>query len=306
MNFADKQKRRILYSHVRIGEEGCELLDYMTNHFSRFDRAGWQEQIRQKNVVVNDLPCPPEHILKRHDRVSFFPGELPEPGAALHYKTVYADKDILVFDKPADLCVHPTGPFYRHTLWNLAGQDYGEVHFVSRLDRETSGLILAARNKASAAKLEAMRSQIRKEYQALVIGRFTGAYRAKGFLIPDPESSIAKKKKFIPEGDGESCDTELYEIRQIPPDMTLVRAVLHTGRRHQIRATLYSLGYPLAGDKLYGPDETLYNKIRTQSFTEADKRLLRYDRQCLHASFLAFPHPQTGEELYFESPPDFC
>ena len=100
----------------------------------------------------------------------------------------------------------------------------------------------------------------------------------------------------------ETAVTELLEESHVPPDMTLVRAVLGTGRQHQVRATLHSLGFPLVGDKLYGPDERLFLKIKSQTLTDADRALLRFGRQALHAAVLEFRHPFTGELLHFESP----
>ena len=88
----------------------------------------------------------------------------------------------------------------------------------------------------------------------------------------------------------------------MPPDLTLVRAILGTGRQHQVRATLFSLGFPLAGDKLYGPDERLFLKIKTQDLSADEFAKLRFGRQALHAAVLEFRHPFTGELLRFESP----
>ena len=100
----------------------------------------------------------------------------------------------------------------------------------------------------------------------------------------------------------ETAVTDLAEVSHVPPDMTLVRAILGTGRQHQVRATLLSIGFPLAGDKLYGPDERLFLKIKPQTLTDADRALLRFSRQALHAAVLEFRHPFTGETIRCESP----
>ncbi len=160
-----------------------------------------------------------------------------------------------------------------------------------------------------AAKLDARVCPMRKEYLVLVIGDFAGPVRARGRLAPDPESGVAKKKVFLPDdaAAGPDCaDTELVPVRKVGPDMTLVRALLHTGRQHQIRATLCSLGFPVVGDKLYGPDARLFLKIREQSFTDADRKLLRMPHQALHAARLGFVHPRTGEMLDLRSEPDWA
>ncbi len=309
MDFADRLTRRQLYSHVLHNEAGLCLLDYLCRRYPRHDRDGWYNAILERQVEVNGQSAAPETVLKEHDRVSFYPGETAEPAADLNYRIAYEDEHLLVIDKPAHLCVHPTGPFFRHTLWHLAGSKYGPVYFVNRLDRETSGLLLAARNAETAAKMDPKVFPVHKEYLALVWGNFTGSLRARGILVRDTASTVAKKKRFIlngsPSNDAESADTELMFEKKVEPDMTLVRAILHTGRQHQIRATLYSLGYPVVGDKLYGPDEQLFHKIKTQTLSAADRQTLRLNRQALHSAKLSFVHPVTGKVICCESPVDF-
>lgn len=312
-DFADKLARRRLYSHVAESNAGSALPDYLAAHFRRFDRAGWVTAVVAGLVAVNGVPGRPETVLKRHDRVEYFPPETPEPDAELRYRVVHEDADLLVIDKPGDLCVHPTGPFFRHTLWHLVGSRYGEIRFVHRLDRETSGLVVAARTRRAAAAMDNGGTPVHKEYLALVTGDFRGRVRAEGYLIRDRKSAVMKKKRFVFADSGEAAEassdptaetasTEFVEEKHVEPDMTLVRAILGTGRQHQVRATLFSLGFPLAGDKLYGPDERLFLKIKDHSLTAADMALLRFPRQALHASVLEFRHPFTGEPLRFESP----
>ena len=312
-DFADKLARRQLYSHVPEAEDGAALPDYLAVHFSRFDRAGWIRAIEAGLVTVNDRSATPDMTVKRHDRVGYFPPETPEPDAELHYRVVYEDDDLLVIDKPGNLCMHPTGPFFRHTLWHLVGTKYGEIRFVHRLDRETSGLVVAARTRRAAAAMDNGNTPVRKEYLALVNGDFRGRVHAEGFLVRDRTSAVRKKKRFVfadsPEAveiqldpSAETAVTDLIEESHVPPDMTLVRTILGTGRQHQVRATLYSLGFPLAGDKLYGPDERFFLKIKKQCLTGDDFARLRFRRQALHAAVLEFRHPFTGEDLRFESP----
>ena len=312
-DFADKLARRQLYSHVPEAEDGAALPDYLAVHFSRFDRAGWIRAIEAGLVTVNDRSATPDMTVKRHDRVGYFPPETPEPDAELHYRVVYEDDDLLVIDKPGNLCMHPTGPFFRHTLWHLVGTKYGEIRFVHRLDRETSGLVVAARTRRAAAAMDNGNTPVRKEYLALVNGDFRGRVHAEGFLVRDRTSAVRKKKRFVfadsPEAveiqldpSAETAVTDLIEESHVPPDMTLVRTILGTGRQHQVRATLYSLGFSLAGDKLYGPDERFFLKIKKQCLTGDDFARLRFRRQALHAAVLEFRHPFTGEDLRFESP----
>jgi len=312
-SFADKLARRQLYSHVPETEDGAALPDYLAAHFRRFDRAGWIRAIVDGLVTVNDRTALPDTTVKRHDRVGFYPPETPEPDAELDYRVVYEDGDFLVIDKPGNLCMHPTGPFFHHTLWHLVGSRYGEIRFVHRLDRETSGLVVAARTRRAAAAMDNGNTIVRKEYLALVTGDFRGRVHAEGYLVHDPASTVRKKKRFVfadsteaaaarLDPSAETAETDLIEESHAPQDMTLVRAVLGTGRQHQVRATLFSLGFPLAGDKLYGPDESLFLKIADQTLTGDDLARLRFGRQALHAAVLEFRHPFTGDHLRFESP----
>ena len=304
MDFAERLKIRERYSHVRENENGMILIDYMSTNFRRYDRAEWLNLIMQQKISVNNITeSDPQRRLKKHDRVSLFENLGPEPSANLSFSTVYEDEYLLVLDKPSDLCVHPTGNFYQHTLWYQAGLKYGELFFIGRLDRETSGLIVAARSKEIAAGLKIDH----KEYIVMVHGRFEKYIRAAGFLAPDTASSISKKRRFTYEyvENSESVDTELFPLKISENGFSTVKALLHTGRMHQIRATMFSLGFPVAGDKLYGVDEQLYNKISTQSFSEEDRRKLILPNQALHCSGVEFMHPVSGKKLSFASFPEW-
>ena len=300
-------ERRKVRSAIDWSCCGQTLLNYLVSRFSYRDSAAWRQVIESGEITVNGRQEPPEKILQLHDQVEYQPKELPEPPAEMHYKVVYEDRDLLVIDKPGNLCVHPAGPFFKHTLWHMLCSKYGEIHFINRLDRETSGLMIAAKNKETAAKFTGKERIRKKVYTVLVHGFFDKSVLARGFLAKDYNSSIRKKRHFHltePQGPCESAETLLEPLKS-NGGFSLVRATLFTGRMHQIRATLCSLGYPVAGDKLYGPDEELYLKQKTDSITENDWKKLIFKRQALHASQLIFEHPVTGEELAFESPADF-
>lgn len=303
----EKLKEREFYSFVPEKENTCLLLDFLASRYKRFDRNGWEEEIRKGKVKVEgEVICLPLTVLKKHARISYCPGDLPEPSADLAYKVHYEDEYFLILEKSGNLCVHPTGPFYRNTLWYQASLVYGELKFVQRLDKETSGLLIAARSRKAAAAMDNGRTPLHKEYLAMVHGNFYGKVQAVGRLVPDERSSIKKKKRFLFAGNdgnsrGESAETILIREREIPPEMTLVRVLPVTGRQHQIRATLYSLGFPLVGDKLYGKDERLFNRIKENAFTEEEKKLLLLPRQALHCAVLEFIHPFTGEKIRCEA-----
>ena len=303
---------RIIKTGVTWNGEGLTLANYLAGRFTYRSLEEWQKRIELREITVNGNSVPPEYILKLHDVIEYRPGDIEEPPACLDYIVVFEDEHLLVINKPANLCVHPSGPYFKHTLWYLLKERFGDVHLVNRLDRETSGLLIAAKTSDVAAKLAKMQNEISKSYLVMVHGQLPQHLSAKGFLFDDAQSNVRKKRKFAP-GERppkgalkiESAWTELYSLEQ-KEGFTLAAAQLKTGRMHQIRATVYSLGFPVVGDKLYGRDENLFLKLRTDSLNSKDQEMLLLPWQALHSARVSFPHPVTGENLTFTAPfPEF-
>jgi 23S rRNA pseudouridine955/2504/2580 synthase/23S rRNA pseudouridine1911/1915/1917 synthase len=214
------------------------------------------------------------------------------------------------------LPIHPGGRFFAHTLWYLLTRDIGKVHIATRLDRETSGLVLAAKDAGTARYLQEQQGlgAIHKTYLALVHGCFpAGPKIANGWLIPDLESVVRKKRRFVSStaledpglGPGtESCKTVFAtQGSWLAEDgeRSRVEARLLTGRTHQIRASLLSLGYPVVGDKLYGLDERFFLRFLENSLTDTDLTRLVLPYQALHCGKLEFLDPD-GVRLAFSTP----
>jgi len=305
--------RRVIRSSIDWSGAGLRLDDYLAARFTYRSLEEWRERITGGEIVLNGVSAAPETVLALHDSVEYFPGDLPEPEADLSYRVAYEDDDLLIVDKSGNLCVHPTGPFFRHTLWHLLCTKYGKIHLVNRLDRETSGLLIATKNPESAAKLGKPSWPVRKEYLAVVFGAFRERVEAYGFLVQDTASPVRKKRRFVfgerpPAGavKVESARTLLLP-EKTGEKFSLVRALPETGRLHQIRATLFSLGFPLAGDKLYGPDDSIYLRIRSDAISEEDRARLVLSRQALHSARLELRHPVSGGTVTVDSPlpPEF-
>jgi 23S rRNA pseudouridine955/2504/2580 synthase/23S rRNA pseudouridine1911/1915/1917 synthase len=234
--------------------------------------------------------------------------EIREPAVLKDFRVLYDDSALLVIDKPGDLPCHPGGRYFQNTLWWLLRNRYDEepLSLVNRLDRETSGILLVARNKWAARELgRQFRAQsTHKRYLVLVEGLFPDSpIEARGFLVRDRESAVRKRRRFVPstspappDEKALPCMTTLGRLHA-SQGVSLVEALPHTGRPHQIRATLSSLGYPVVGDKIYGPDEGCFVRFIQGGLTMEDKRLLRMPRQALHAAGLRFYHPATGMPL---------
>ncbi len=314
--------------------EGTAAADFLAARFPYHDRTGWCARIEAGTVTVNELPCAPDLLLKTGDRLAYEPDNRPEPPVDFNIGIILDDEDLLLVNKSGNLPCHPGGRYFNHTLWAWLKREQGlaDFTFVNRIDRETSGLVVIAKNFAASENCRKQFSgrKVVKRYQALVESTdFPAELETAGWLVADTASAIRKKRKFIPEGrdasprrpsalnateertarrsvptnppsaDAEWAETKFRLIKQCG-DIALIEAEPHTGRLHQIRATLLALGTPIVGDKLYGVDETLFLRFCKDTLTVADRARLRMDRQALHASGLSFHHPKFGRPVTVE------
>ena len=210
--------------------------------------------------------------------------------------------DYLVVEKPPFLLIHPSKPDGTPTLWEALREllafeliNGGQVSIVNRLDRETSGLVLIAKNKITARRFgRAMeRRQIEKEYLAIVSG--WPIWDSKSVEAPiarqgeHKPSSIWLKQIIHPSGAPAATDFEVIRrfVRTEPTQrFAVVRATPHTGRTHQIRVHLSHLGHPIVGDKIYGPNEQLYLRFIETGWTPELQQELRLPRHALHSARL--------------------
>ena len=302
---------RVVRTTITATEAGKQLIDGLSCRFLYLSREGWQKQIAAGNVLLNSQCMDAAHVLTAGDQLEFIPRGLEEKAVCWDIEILYEDARFVVVNKPGNLPCHPAGSFFNHTLWAWLKQMHhmDDVYFVNRIDRETSGVVLIARKSedVSLATKLLLEESSTKEYLVLVEGIVSEKYFvAKGWLAQDHQSEIRKKRRFyyerehIPLGDkAESCKTEFFKVKESADlSITLLKARLHTGRMHQIRATLFSLGYPVVGDKLYGVDDQLFLKFIHSELTEEDGRRLRLLRQALHAYRLKLKLPNEGKEEF--------
>lgn len=221
---------------------------------------------------------------------------------------LFEDADLLVVNKPADLVCHPskTGP-----LSSLIGRvrlylgEGSAPHMINRLDRETSGVVVVAKNLEAARALRRTweKREVRKEYWAIVHGwpeETEGVIEAP---IGDDERSIVSIKGCV-RRDGAACQTAYRQLRRwASPEglFALLEVLPSTGRKHQIRIHLGHIGHSIVGDKLYGRDEDLYMDFVKKRLTESQRRTLMLENQALHAREVRINF--RGKDCIFTSEP---
>ena len=278
----------------------ARLDQFLAGAVSGLSRVRIQDLIKAGHVTLNGIAAKASARLRVGDAITLHE---PPPVATetvaeeIALDVLFEDDDLIVINKPAGLVVHPAAGNWRGTLVNallhhcraLSGiggeRRPGIVH---RLDKETSGCLVAAKNDMAhqaLAKQFAGR-EVTKIYLALVAGKLA---RKSGVIeAPIGRHPVQRKKMTVlPVGHGRAAKTSYRVLRELPAG-TLVECILHTGRTHQIRVHLKHLGHPVLGDEVYG-------------------KRAGFARQMLHAWRLGFAHPRTQERMNFESPipPDF-
>jgi 23S rRNA pseudouridine1911/1915/1917 synthase len=288
---------------VGTGGAGVRLDAFLARTFPYRSRTSWAALIRRGRVRLNDAVARPARSLHLRDRIAYLPDPRPEPRVSCSFRVLYEDEEILAVRKPANLPVHPSGRYYRNTLLLLLLEKRGEsldktdLRIVHRLDRETSGLILFGKSKEAAASLSMQfeSREVRKKYLAIVHGR----PQRERFLIDAPigrsESSPIRKAMSV-RGDGRPARTSVRVLRR-GPEHALLAAQPHTGRLHQIRVHLNSIGHPIVGDKVYGLDPHLFLRFVGGKLSRGDRERLLWRRQALHAWKLSFRHPRDGRPM---------
>lgn len=298
---------------VRREQAGRTLAAYLDERFHYHTSKEWALLVAEGAVLVNERPAAPDRVLDAGDIIRYIPPERSEPSVDTAVVPLYEDKDILLVNKPGNLPAHPAGKYFRNTLWAVLKDRFGveAPNIINRLDRETSGVTLVARNPRAAAICRAQFDErtIAKKYTVFVEGTMAGPVRARGYLSPCAGSLVRMKQRFEPSADerpaperaAEWADTDFTPLER-RGGFTVAEAVPHTGRLHQIRATLLSLGLPVVGDKIYGLDEGIFLRFLEGASGAEDAARMRMGRQALHASELVFRHPADGRRMAVSAP----
>jgi 23S rRNA pseudouridine1911/1915/1917 synthase len=298
----------LLHYVVEPNYAGWRLDRYLCEKIRRASRTRAQEIIR--NDLVCDRPLKPSTPVWPGLRFSVRRSARAEPevpGVA-ELREVYLDDALLVLDKPAGLPIHPTARYHHHTLTAQLLSKYGadfKAAPAHRLDRETSGLLVCGRTLEANQRLTLAFAAggVEKSYLAIVEGHPPADHFAVEAPIAEGTELIRIAVRIDPAG--RPALTRFEVERRFERDgapFALVRARPETGRQHQIRIHLHHAGYPLVGDKMYGPDPGYFDRFSRRELEEEAWLRLRLRRQALHAATLALDHPSTGARLAFEAP----
>jgi 23S rRNA pseudouridine1911/1915/1917 synthase len=284
-----------------------ERLDaFLRRKFPAVSRVTLKRLIEQGHIRVNTRTAKPTHAPRAGEEIEIYWPEARPASAQpeeIPLDVLFEDKSLLVLNKPAGLVVHPAAGHEEHTLVNaLLHYCGGELSgiggvarpgIVHRLDKETSGCLVIAKNDETHMALSAQFAgrKVKKTYIAIVCGelsRESGEIRAAIARHPSHRKCMAVRD----DNSGRAAHTS-YRVLERLNSATLVEARLHTGRTHQIRVHFQFLGHPLVGDETYG---TRQNKKLTELTSYEAPRVM------LHACELSFVHPRTEKHMSFEAP----
>lgn len=283
-----------------------------------------QSWIKDKKIKVDEEEVTANYRVKSGEKISFYNinnssainilntnnisiDELQQfNGADIHIDVVYEDDDIIVVNKQAGLIVHPGANNHENTLMNALLAKYKELYevpragIVHRIDKDTSGLLVVARNLSAHIKLvqHISNKSMKRIYNTLVYGHVphTGEINAK--IIRDKNH---RTRMMVSSIGGRDAITRYNAIEYLPC-VSLVECCLETGRTHQIRVHMQHIGYPILGDQVYGQNKinSLVHQLKIDK-SDLTNPVVSLNRQALHAKQLSLIHPKTGEELTFHS-----
>lgn len=278
-------------------DNSVRLDKFLVDAMDGFTRSAVQRLIDDGNVKVNDKAAVKNYKCKPNDIISVFvPDAKPLEAVAqdIPIEIVYEDDDLLVVNKPKGMVVHPANGNPDNTLVNallhhcrgrLSGIN-GVIRpgIVHRIDKDTSGLLIVAKNDAAHIGLaeQIKEHSFSRAYEAVVYGNLKDD---SGTICQPIGRDVKDRKKMAVTMKNSKPATTHYEVIKRFGDFTHIRCILETGRTHQIRVHMAYIGHPVAGDSVYGPK----------------KVITRLNGQCLHAKHIGFVHPVTKKYMEFET-----
>ena len=313
------EEEQELYEHHRfVVDKGQCLLridKFLMNRLESVSRSKVQAAANAGNILVNTKPVKSNYKVKPNDVISIVlaqpPREIELIPENIPLQIVYEDDDIILIHKEAGMVVHPGYGNYTGTMVNALIYHFQQSskvkedlkpYLVHRIDKNTSGIILVAKNELAQAKLakDFFNHTIQRKYNALVWGDFK---EDEGTITGNIGRNPKDRKVMcvFPEGDNGRVAITHYKVLERFGYITLIECQLETGRTHQIRVHMKYAGHPLFNDETYGGNYILKGTTFAKYKQFIDNCFKILPRQALHAKSLGFKHPITEKELFFNS-----
>jgi 23S rRNA pseudouridine1911/1915/1917 synthase len=285
---------------VEPNYDGWRLDKYLCVKIRRLSRTRVQ-RIIERDVVGALKPSSRlerGQVIRLRRALLAEPDDVPGPGALVE---LYRDDQLLVLNKPAGLPIHPTARYHHGTLVSQLKERQLDASPAHRLDRETSGIVVCGCTlEASQRLMEAFSGgKVHKQYLAIVEGSPPDTFEVDAPIAEGTE--LIRIAVRIDEREGKPARTT-FRVEQRFQGFSLVRCFPQTGRQHQIRIHLKTFGFPIVGDKMYGPDPGYFDRFSKKCLEEEAWEKLRLSRHALHAAKIEFAHPTTRAPLTFEAP----
>lgn len=294
-----EEKEQCYYYTVEKEQEGMRLDQFLAAELTEHSRSYIQKLIKNGRVSLNERPGKPAARIQTEDRILLTVPPLKELAVLpeeMPLDILYEDEDVILINKPKDMVVHPCPGRYSGTLVNgllahckeqLSGINGvlrpGIVH---RIDKDTTGVLVVCKNDMAHRSLaeQLKEHSITRKYEAIVYNNFS---EDEGVIdAPIGRNPADRKKMAVEYKNGKRAVTHYRVLDHLNRQFNYVECQLETGRTHQIRVHMASIGHPLLGDEIYGPKN--------------GRKGLK--GQCLHARVLGFIHPRTGKYMEFEAP----
>jgi 23S rRNA pseudouridine1911/1915/1917 synthase len=304
---AQEQEQDLIQVRLPVNSmyDGWRLDHFIKARIKRLSRNRIQKMIRSQQRL-GGAPLRPSARVRGGEEVVLLRPAPEEPEVPRTFELLHDDGIVVAIAKPAGLPVHATARYHRNTLTAVLREAYAPKPppvLAHRIDRETSGLLLLGADNAAATKLKELfrRRVVEKRYLAVVVGAAPRTEQLVDLpLGPDVASGIRVKMAVAPRT-GQTARTR-YRALEVRGGYSLVEASPQTGRQHQIRAHLSAAGFPLVGDKLYGPDPTCMLEYLETGWTPQLEERLLLPRHALHAADCWLPHPTTGATIHLSCP----